>query len=42
MIAKEFFIPNVSFKGVYDIGHIKIESTESFSSVGPYIVMYDN
>lgn len=42
MIVKEFFIQTLHYKGVYDMGHIKIESAESFSSVAPYIVMYDN
>lgn len=40
--CKGILYSNASFKGVYDIGHIKIESAESFSSVAPYIVMYDN
>lgn len=40
--CKGILYSNASFKGVYDIGHIKMESAESFSSVAPYIVMYDN
>lgn len=40
--CKGILYSNASFKGVYDIGHIIIESAESFSSVAPYIVMYDN
>lgn len=40
--CKGILYSNASFKGVYDIGHIKIESAESFSSVAPYIAMYDN
>lgn len=40
--CKGVLYSNVSFSGAYDIGHVKIEAAESFSSVEPYIVMYDN
>ena len=40
--CKGILYSNASFRGVYDIGHIKIEAAESFDGVDPYIIMYDN
>ena len=40
--CKGILYSNASFRGIYDIGHVKIEAAESLGSVDPYIVMYDN
>ena len=40
--CKGILYSNASFRGIYDIGHVKIEAAESFGSIDPYIVMYDN
>lgn len=40
--CKGILYSNASFRGAYDIGHIRIEAAESLESVSPYIVMYDN
>ncbi len=36
------FYSNASFRGMYDIDHVKIVSVEAFGNITPYIVMYDN
>ena len=40
--CKGILYSNASFRGIYDIGHVKIEAAESLGNVDPYIVMYDN
>lgn len=40
--CKGILYSNASFRGIYDIGHVKIEAAESLGSIDPYIVMYDN
>lgn len=40
--CKGILYSNVSFRGIYDIGHVKIEAAESLGNIDTYIVMYDN
>ncbi len=40
--CKGILYSNALFRGIYDVGHVKIEAAESQGSVDPYIVMYDN
>ena len=40
--CKGILYSNSSFRGKYDIGHIKIESTESTGNINSYIISYDN
>lgn len=40
--CKGILYSNSSFRGKYDIGHIKIESTESLGNINSYIISYDN
>lgn len=40
--CKGILYSNASFRGIYDISHVKIEAAESLGNVNPYIVMYDN